>query len=232
MIDAHCHLYELEESEWNNNRLTAMISPGADIATIKKSIALSEKYANVFATVGQHPESKDEYNKKLFLEMAKNKKVVAIGECGLDSDNESEVELFKQNIDLAHETGLPIVVHCRNMFAKVFEVLDYDKVQMHCFTGNTAEMRECARRGWYISFGGIVTFKKSGELREVARLVPEELILAETDSPYLAPEPLRGSVNKPENVKIVIEKLAEVRGIPVEEMDKITSANAKRFFGL
>jgi len=138
-----------------------------------------------------------------------------------------DTELFKFNINLAKETGLPLVVHCRDAFDGIFETLDYDKVQMHCFTGNEEEMRECVKRGWYISFGGILTFKKSEELRRVARLVPEDKILAETDSPYLAPEPVRGSRNTPANVKYVLSCLAEIRGT---DMERIISENARRLF--
>src|SRR3989344_567793 len=110
-----------------------------------------------------------------------------------------------------------------------FVILDYDMVQMHCFTGNEKEMRECVRRGWYISFGGILTFKKSEYLREVARLVPEDRLLIETDSPYLAPVPVRGTRNTPVNVKYVLDCLTKVRGTSVEQ---ITSENARRLFGL
>jgi len=110
--------------------------------------------------------------------------------------------------------------------------LDYSKVQMHCFTGNIDQMQECVKRGWYISFGGILTFKSSHELREVAKQVPEDRLLIETDSPYLAPEPVRGTVNTPANVKIVAQTLASVRGTSVEEIDRITSANFAKLFSV
>lgn len=228
MIDAHCHLYEVPEEEWKDNGLEVMICAGADVESSKKSIQLANKYENVYATVGIHPEGMNEGGRDLstWLEMTKKPKVVAVGECGLDTGSDEEIKLFKFNIKLAKETGLPLVVHCRDMFDKIFEVLDYDKVQMHCFTGNEEQMKECVRRGWYISFGGILTFKKSDELRRVARLVPEDRILVETDSPYLAPEPVRGTKNTPANVKYVIDCLAKAN------MEQITSENARRLFGI
>ena len=230
MIDSHCHLYEIPEEEWVDNGLEAMVCAGADVETSEKAIELAEKHPNVYATAGIHPEGMGKLRDlSALLEMTKKPKVVAVGECGLDTGSEAEIELFKFNINLAKETGLPVVVHCRNMFDRVFEVLNYDKVQMHCFTGNEEEMRECVRRGWYISFGGILTFKKSEYSREVARLVPEDKLLIETDSPYLTPEPVRGTRNTPVNVKYVLDCLTKVRGTRVEQ---ITSENARRLFGL
>ena len=227
MIDAHCHLYEIPEEEWKDNGLEAMVCAGADLETSKKSIQLANKYENVYATVGIHPEGmKEPRDPSTLLGMTKERKVVAVGECGLETGSDEEIKLFKFNIDLAKETGLPLVVHCRNMFNKIFEILDYGKVQMHCFTGTEEEMRECVKRGWYISFGGILTFKKNEELRRVAKLVPEELLLVETDSPYLSPEPVRGTKNVPTNVKYVLDCLAK------ENMEQITSENARRLFGI
>ena len=232
MIDAHCHLYEIEEGGWMDNGLEAMICCGSGTKNSQESVELARKYANVYATVGVHPENISDRDEGKLLELAKDKKVVAIGECGLDSESEAEVELFKFNIGLAQKTGLPLVVHCRGMFEKVFEILDYDRAQMHCFTGNMAQMEECVRRGWYISLGGILTFKKSEYLREVAKIVPEDRLLTETDAPYLAPEPVRGSRNIPGNVKYVVDCLAGLRGKSVEYMDQVTSENARRLFNI
>lgn len=242
MIDAHCHLYELENIETEVQRFkgaggTAIICNGAGMESSRKAIELVQKYPEVYATVGVHPEERDPSTAlgmtwDILREMTREPKVVAIGECGLDTDSDEEVALFKQNIELAKETKLPLVVHCRNQFEKVFEVLDYDRVQMHCFTGTMDEMEECVRRRWYISFGGILTFKKSLDLRSVAKNVPEDRLLIETDSPYLAPEPVRGQKNTPANVKHVAEVLALARGISVDEIDRITTENARRLFGL
>ena len=126
MIDSHCHLYEIDEGEWGDNGLEAMICAGADLETSKKSIELAEKHPNVYATVGIHPEGIFNFQFSIYkqlLNLTKSKKVVAVGECGLETGSEEEVELFKFNINLAKETGLPLVLHCRNMFNKVFEIL-------------------------------------------------------------------------------------------------------------
>ncbi|MBI2008510.1 TatD family hydrolase [Candidatus Amesbacteria bacterium] len=237
VIDAHCHLYELsdmlsdigtEVQRFKEAGGTAMVCAGADLETSRMAVELANKYAEVYATVGimtnERSHGEQIPNSNEFLKLTNHKKVVAIGECGLNKGDDTELFIF--NINLAKETGLPLVVHCRDAFEKVFEVLDYDKVQMHCFTGNEEQMRECVKRGWYISFGGILTFKKSEELRRVASLVPEDKILVETDSPYLAPEPVRGTKNTPANVKYVLNCLAK------DNMGQITSENAKRLFGI
>ena len=182
--------------------------------------------------MGVHPEDINDRDEKELRKLLKMPKVVAVGECGLDTGSDEEVDLFKFNIELAKETGLPLVVHCRNQFEKVFEALDLDRVQMHCFTGNMEQMQECVRRGWYIGLGGIVTFKSSHELREVAKEIPEDRLLIETDAPYLAPEPVRGSRNTPQNVKIVAAKISEVRGTSINQIEEITTQNARRLFGL
>ncbi len=255
MIDAHCHLQEFEDiqaivSSAGKAGIAGMICCGADLESSKKAIEIAEKFEQVYATVGCHPDQifnfkflisspLSRFANNQFLKLAKSKKVVAIGECGLDflpetrkEEKSAQRELLKFNIDLAKKARLPLVVHCRNAFADIFEIVDYDKVQMHCFTGNMEQMQECVRRGWYISFGGIVTFKSSQELREVAKAVPEDKLLVETDAPYLAPEPVRGSRNMPTNVKIVAAKIAEVRGTSINQIEEVTTENARLFFGL
>ncbi len=257
MIDAHCHLQEFEDlqavvSSASKAGITGMICAGADLESSKKAVVMAEKFPRVFATVGCHPDAKV-FDEKLFLKLSQHKKVVAIGECGLDflpeireKEKRRQRELLKFNLDLAKETGLPLVIHCRNAFDDIFSMLDCTgshlsrpasrkrrdplRVQMHCFTGNMEQMRECVKRGWYISFGGIVTFKSSHALREVAKAAPEDKLLIETDAPYLAPEPVRGGRNEPKNVKIVAAKIAEVRGTSINQIEEITTKNARRLF--
>ena len=232
MIDAHCHLQEFENPSEVISGLEAVICCGSGVKSSQKAVELASKYKEVFATVGVHPEDINDRDEKELRKLLKMPKVVAVGECGLDTGSDEEVDLFKFNIELAKETGLPLVVHCRNQFEKVFEALDLDRVQMHCFTGNMEQMQECVRRGWYIGLGGIVTFKSSHELREVAKEIPEDRLLIETDAPYLAPEPVRGSRNTPRNVKIVAAKISEVRGTSINQIEEITTQNARRLFGL
>ncbi len=239
MIDAHCHLYEFENIEAEIEKFraiggTAMVCCGGDLESSKKSVDIANNYPEVFATVGVHPEKQSELPvPDDFLNLI-NERVVAIGECGLDyyPDTTSEQKdfqekLLKFNINLAEKTGLPLVVHCRNAFEDLFRILHYSKVQMHCFTGNIEQMQECVKRGWYISFGGILTFKSSAKLREVAKLVPSDRLLTETDSPYLSPEPIRGSINTPSNVKIVVETLAQITS---RSVDQIVTHNLHTLF--
>ncbi len=234
MIDAHCHLQDLNNIGTEVQRckaigITTLICNGSDLESSQKAIKIAEKFPQVFATVGCHPDVKV-FDKKLFLKLSQHKKVVAIGECGLDSPNSTQIELLKWHIQLAKETGLPLVIHCRNAFDDIFEMIDYDQVQMHCFTGNMDQMRECVRRGWYVSLGGIVTFKASHDLREVAKQVPTERLLIETDSPYISPEPLRGKTNYPANLIYIARLIAQLRSISIDALDRLTTANTYNLF--
>lgn len=244
MVDAHCHIYESkvigdEVLGFRKIGGTHMLCCGGDLASSIRSAELAQEYPEIYASVGVHPE----HVKSLpevddFLKLVQGK-VVAIGECGLDyykntgiQEKKFQEDLLRFNIDLAEKTNLPLVVHCRAAFDDLFETLHYDKVQMHCFTGNLEQMQECVHRSWYISFGGILTFKSGVDLREVAKQTPADRLLVETDSPYLAPEPVRGSINEPKNVKIVAETLAEVRGTTLAEIEKITVENFRKLFSI
>ena len=231
MVDAHCHLYDLETLE-DIDQLNLIICNGAGIETNDKTWEIAQKYENVYATAGCHPEEMESFDEKRLREQISRSKVVAIGETGLDyyekttdEEKEKQRELFKINIKLAKEYKLPLVVHCRNAFDDVFKLVDYDRVQMHCFTGNEEQMKECVRRGWYISVGGIITFKNDGGLREIIKKVPKNLLLTETDAPWLSPEPFRGQKNKPSRVKYVLEQLGMDLESKIEE-------NTRRLFGL
>ena len=269
MVDTHCHLYEAGDIEAELARFKAagggaLVCAGAGIESSKRAIELAGKYPEVWATVGVHPESLTPEFSNLqlsitneLLNLIKNEKVVAVGECGLDyaegmqdtpprspsghlggedgnrgENRDRQKELFRINVEAARETGLPLVVHCRNAFEDIWERVKNAGVvgQMHCWTGNEEWMKKFVEAGWYISFGGILTFKNSRDLREVAGKVPEDKLLVETDAPYLAPEPVRGSKNTPANVKYVVACLAEIRGLSIQSMSKITSENTRRLF--
>lgn len=237
MIDSHCHLDSVQfEVLPDVSGLEAVITSGASIASSKRCVEIASKLYNVYATVGLGYEPKYrqwERLEKEIGELCKNKKVVGIGECGIDSDNLGEEELLAFHVKIAKALDLPLVVHNRRQDEKVLSILgDYPKVMIHCFTSDMAFMEECVRRGWYVSFGGIVTFKKSEELREVVKRVPEDKLLIETDAPYLAPEPVRGSRNVPANVKIIAKPIAEIRGTSIEKIEDITTRNAKRLFDI
>lgn len=229
MTDAHCHLQDLENFDISN--LKFVICSGASVESSNKALEIAQKFPNVWATVGIHPESNDNF---LEIEkLVKFPKVVAIGECGLDSNDPRELDLLKLHVDLARKCNLPLVIHNRNQDKNILNILgDYPKVMLHCFTSNMQFMQECVSRGWYISFGGILTFKRSEYLREIAKQVPEDLLLIETDAPYLAPEPLRGLKNVPGNVKIIAQTLATLCRLSLSRIDQITTTNSQKLFGL
>ncbi len=229
MTDAHCHLQDLKTFDVSG--LKFVICAGASVDSSKKAIEIAQKFSNVWATVGIHPESND--NILEIKDLVGQPKVIAIGECGLDSDDPRELDLLKLHVELARECDLPLVIHNRNQDKYILEILGhYQNVMMHCFTSDMNFMKECVSRGWYISFGGILTFKKSEYLREIAKQVPENLLLIETDSPYLAPEPYRGEKNHPKNVKIVAQLLANLRGTSINQIEEITDRNCQKLFNL
>ena len=238
MVDAHCHLYEIDNLG-SLEELSLVICAGAGIETSKKAVEFTKRFEKVYATAGIHPEEGNNVDEEELKKLLGENKVVAVGECGLDyykkTTEEEKVrqgELFKLNIRLAKEKKMPLVVHCRNAFEEIFKMLDYDMVQMHCFTGNDEQMRECVKRGWYISFGGILTFKNDRGLRGVAKNVPEDRLLTETDSPWLSPEPFRGEKNTPIRVKYVLECLAQTRGQDQNLLADRIEENTRKLFGI
>jgi len=247
MVDAHCHLYELENSDTEIQRFKdeggkLLICAGASIEGSKKAVDFANKYGEVFATVGVHPEELSNIEFSVLGELSnliKDKKVVAIGETGIDKyENEKDkklpdqLDLFEAHINLAEKNKLPLVVHCRNAFSEIYERVKNKNLvgMLHCFTGNTEWMNKFVELGWYISFGGIVTFKSSHELREVVRKTPVNRILSETDSPWLSPEPFRGTKNSPWRVKYVVECLATTLNLEVEVLNTTIEENARLLF--
>jgi TatD DNase family protein len=254
MIDAHCHLVDNHYSEnevpdiisrAKEAGVTAMISNGTSIENTKKTIALAEKFPEVWATVGIHPDERDDYlnNKSeavsLLCKMAKHPKVVAIGEAALDfktgisiEEKKLQQEMFAVLLQVACETELPLVVHNRNADKEILSFLAKFKgnVQLHCFVESWEFAMNAISRNYYLSFGGIVTFKKSENLRDIVKRVPDENILLETDAPYLAPEPVRDSINTPANVKIVAEMVAKIRNTTTEQTELTTENNTRRLF--
>ena len=247
MIDAHCHLndpkfadveIEFEINKAKQQGVAGFICNGYDLPSSKKALNIAEKYNGVWATVGIHPEHAaatqlpDSDLAEKLIEIANHSKVVAIGESGLDSPDPAQIELFDFHIQLAKKTNLPLVVHCRNAFAEVYQRIGSDpiRVQMHCFTGNWEWAKKFLDLGCYLSFGGIVTYKNGDSIREVVPQVPADRLLIETDSPYLAPEPLRGQRNSPANLKYVAQRIAEIRHITTPELDQLTTRNTYSLF--
>lgn len=251
LIDTHVHLnshqfFGHEEEVIHRaleNDVKIMIVVGFDHATNKRAIELAEQYDFIYATVGFHPtEAKNinEEDKKLLLPLLEHPKVVGIGECGLDfywdKDNvDQQVDLFKWHIDLSNQTGLPLIIHMRDASEATYNVLsDYEKVKgiMHCYSGSAEMAPLYMDLGLHISLGGPVTFKNGHKPKEVAKIVPLDRLLVETDSPYLAPHPFRGKQNEPKYVKLVAEEIARIKDIPYTKIAEHTTNNAKALFNI
>lgn len=239
LIDTHAHLDML--NDFDISGVGKVIVPAVEVATLDKVVSLSE-IDNVYSMVGIYPSEartySDEVEQKM-IELAKNPKVVAIGEIGLDyywdkSFVDLQKEVFIKQIKLANKLNLPIVVHDREAHKDCYDIVkEYNqgsKVLFHCFSGSVEFMRECVKQGWYIALGGVVTFKNAIKMKEVAKEVPLDKLVLETDAPYLTPVPFRGKENKPAYTKYVAEEIARLRGVSVEEIIDATTRNAEEFF--
>jgi len=245
--DTHCHLFlvdrepQLVVEEARSAGVATMICAGIDPETSRRSSELAESFRGVFATAGMHPHTASAMDRGAGIaieELLADPQTVAVGETGLDfyrllSPREDQESSFRLHIALSRESGLPLVVHVREAWPAVLRLLDEgsaERVVMHCFSGDAELARECVARGYFLSFAGNITYPKNAHLREAAVAAPQDRLLAETDSPYLAPQTLRGRDNAPANVTTVIEELARIRDTSVEAMRAVTTANAKRAF--
>ena len=253
LIDTHVHLDDKKfDGDRNilienlkNNNVELVINIGADLQTSVASVDLANKYDNVYAAIGVHPHSAKEVNTMVMeqlRELAQNEKVIAIGEIGLDyfydnSPRDVQRKWFIEQLKLAKELDLPIIIHTRDAAGETFEILKNNqngnvKGVLHSYSGSPEMALEYIKMGFYIALGGPVTFKNARVVREVAEAVPLDKLLLETDCPYLTPEPNRGERNEPVYVKYVAEKIAEVKGVTYEQLVKATNANAKKLFGI
>lgn len=248
-FDSHAHF---DDPRFNDDRdkllscmqkngVSGIANIGADLKSSKSSVALAKKYDFVYATVGVHPHDADSMTDDVLSQiaaLAREKKVVAIGEIGLDyyydnSPRDTQKYWFKKQMKLASLLNMPVVIHSRDAVEDTIKICHENKVcdgVIHCFSGSVESAKIFLDMGYYISFAGPITFKNARALPEVAKMVPENKILIETDSPYLAPEPYRGERNSSLNVHCVAEKLAEIRGVSVEQIARITTENAKRLY--
>jgi TatD DNase family protein len=249
-IDTHAHLEMLEGVPQVIERaeeagVEKVVAVSSDLESSKKTVQIAEDFPMVFAAVGIHPHEASSFTGEAFEEienLAKKRKVVAIGETGLDyhymySPREVQIYSFRNHIGLAKKLSLPLVIHVREAHEDVLKVLGEENTRdiravIHCFTGDYETARKYTEMGFYISFSGIVTFKNAEDIREAARRIQIEKMLVETDSPYLAPVPFRGKKNEPAYVKYVAEKIAELRGTSLEEIAEETTKNAKSLFML
>ena len=253
LIDSHAHLdddrFDKDRDELikslESNGISRVINPGADLPSSIKSVKLSEEYENIYAAVGVHPHSADEMDEgtiEVLRAFGNREKVVAIGEIGLDyhydnSPRDIQRKWFQRQIKLAKELNLPIIVHSREADQETFDIIKSQSDGnltgvIHCYSGSVELMKEYIKLGYYISLGGPVTFKNAKMPKEVAKAVPIDRLLVETDSPYLTPEPHRGKRNEPLFVRHVAAMIAELRGMTIEELARATSENTIRLFNL
>ncbi len=250
-FESHAH-YDDEKFDENRDILIeethrsgvdTIINIGSDMESSLRSMELAEKYPYIYAAVGVHPhdvkDMTDEDIERL-REWARYEKTVAIGEIGLDhhydlSPRDLQRYWFERQLKLAYEADLPVVIHSREATLETFEIIEASPVRrgvIHAFSGGVDFARKYIDMGFYIGVGGVVTFKNGKKLAEVVANIPIERILIETDSPYLSPEPLRGTVNNSQNLKYIVNKISEIKQIPSETIAKVTAENAKVVFCL
>lgn len=255
LVDSHCHLNMLDLAAYDGS-LDALIQQAekvgvahllcvsVDIPHGKEVVKIAQAYPNISASVGIHPSEKLEQEPTVdtLVELAQQDKVVALGETGLDyhyndSGLDAMRERFRCHIRAAHQVGKPIIIHSRDAKADTIQIMQEEQADqvggvMHCFTEDWAMAEQALALNFYISISGIVTFKNAGQVAEVAQKVPLDRLLIETDSPYLAPVPYRGKQNEPQYVKLVAEKIAELRGVSSDVIAKHTTENFARLFAV
>jgi len=253
LFDSHCHLEDERFAGEVEDVLTRMreagvsrcILAGSDMDSSTRIAVLTASHPNVYGVVGIHPHEAKYFAAETLPALAtllKQPRIVGVGEIGLDyyydhSPRETQRDVFAKQLDFAYEQGVPAVFHVRDAHGDVTDLFRAHQNRLpagvlHCYTGSVESAREYLAMGFYISFSGSVTFKNAHHLQEVARYVPMERLLVETDSPYLAPVPMRGQRNEPAYVRYVAEKVAELRGIPLQELIDQTTANVERLYGL
>ena len=252
LFDTHAHL-DAEQFDADRDEVIAglpgrgislVVDPGCDLPSSRKAAALAERYPFIYAAAGIHPEECTGYRESDLDEvrrLAALPKVVAIGEIGLDyywAENpprELQQKVFRDQMALAAELDMPVIVHDREAHGDSLAIVkEFPRVRgvFHCYAGSTEMARELVKLGWMISFTGVLTYKNARKAVETAAAIPIEHLMIETDSPYMAPVPHRGKRNDPGYVVHVCEKLAEIKGISVEECARITRENGERFFRL
>jgi TatD DNase family protein len=252
LIDSHAHL---EMREFDNDRdevvrraketgVDAIVTVGTNLRECRKAVALAAQYDAVYAALGIHPhdvKSIDEKTYSAVRELVRQPKVVAYGEIGLDffrnrSPRDVQIRFFGEQLEMADEFGLPVIIHDREAHAEILKMLASWKGKrggiIHCFSGDAAMAKKCLDMGFYISIAGPVTYPKSDRLLEVVRQVPLNRLLVETDAPYLTPQPYRGKRNEPVYVVHTAKRVAEVKGLTLADVGAATSKNARAIFGI
>lgn len=252
IFDTHAHYDDAQFDADREALLSAMpengvgliLDPGCDLESSRAAIALAEQYPHVYAAVGYHPENCAPYTDAdldILRRLAQHPKVVAIGEIGLDyyweqnPPKEFQQAVFRAQLALARELDLPVIVHDRDAHADCLAIVrEFPEVRgvFHCYSGSVEMARELWKLGWYTGFDGPVTYKNARRTVEVVQEVPLERLLLETDSPYMAPVPKRGTRNDSRNIAHIAAKIAEVRGMTADEVIRIAADNGKRLFGI
>ncbi|ERI95284.1 hydrolase, TatD family [Clostridiales bacterium oral taxon 876 str. F0540] len=252
IFDSHAHY---DDESFNEDReqvlreikesgVIGVLNCGASMEGARYSAKLASDYDFFYAAVGIHPENADELNEdtlKELKELASNNKVRAIGEIGLDyyyegnPSREIQKSVFRTQMELARELNLPVVIHDRDAHEDTLKILkEFPEVKgvLHCFSGSVEFAKECLKLGYYIGFTGVVTFKNAKKIIEVAKEVPLDRMLVETDCPYMAPTPFRGKRNRSDYIKYIIEKLSEIKEVTEEEISKLTIENIRRMLNI
>ena len=250
-FDTHAH-YDDDQFDSDREALLAalpqkgvdlVVDPGSNLTSSKKALSIAESHDFVFAAVGIHPHDAKEWDENSENElrlMANHKKVVAIGEIGLDyhydfSPRDIQRDVFRRQLELARSLKMPVIVHEREACEDCLSIIkDFRDVLgvVHCFSGSLETAKIIVDMGWYISFTGAVTFKNARKAPEVAAWLPKDRLMIETDSPYMAPVPVRGTRNDSSNLTYIAEKIASLRGVTSEEIARITMENGRRFFNI
>ena len=251
MIDSHLHLdderfagqVEQIVADFDKHNVQFVINNSADLQGMIASYNLATKYDKVFATVGMHPHTAKDFDKsfvELMCQYAQHPKVVAVGEIGLDyyydlSERQIQRDVFAEQIEIADKLGLPLTLHIRDAYGDAMDVLTAQKrylnnnVLWHCYSGSAEFAKQCAKLGHYFAFGGAITFKNAKK-EEILQAIPFERILTETDSPYMAPVPLRGTTNTPFNIPLIVDKIALALGKTPQEVEEQVRLNTLEMF--
>jgi len=251
LIDTHCHLDFPQFDQDRDLVIQAareagvgyFVNIGATLDSSASACNLAKQYPEIFASVGVHPHDADSFDcqaEEKLKELAKNNKVVAIGETGLDyyrnlSSEKNQEQAFIKQIELAKHLNLPLVLHCRQAEKQVMEILKAYmplRVVVHCFSGDKDFLNDCLNLGFFVSFTCNITYKKAQDLRELVKLTPLGRLMLETDAPYLSPEGFRGKRNTPEHIKLLAEQVAKIKEVSFEQIADKTTQNAKEFFNL
>ena len=251
LFDTHAHMNDPVFDEDRDALLQQLpdlgvglvMNPGCSLENSRQAIAIAETYPFVYAAVGTHPDTADEVNDEVIAEyrqLCRHEKVKAIGEIGLDYYYESipreiQQQAFRLQMELARETGLPVIIHERDAHDDGMKMIkEFPDVRgvFHCYSGSAEMARQLVKLGWYIGFTGVLTFKNARKAVETAQSIPLDRIVLETDCPFMAPEPFRGKRNHPGYLYRMAERLAEIRGLSVEDIHAITTENGKRLYNI